>query len=444
MEYSYYRDLKHNYLVVERDSKDEKENGGTYQQKILESGRVEGLLPCNIRNINGKKYFYYEINTMQSVKDRFLSHGMKYDQLKKLFLDMKNMMESLSEFLLGEEGVVFNIDNIFSDLSKDDYKFMYYPFAGEKGSFAELTEQLLEMVDPEDAKANEVIYSLCDHAQTKGAITIAAIDTYFKDDEEVIEHIPEKEIRVDYFVDDDIDEDDFEEKETNLEKSNKKLGGRVQILMSLLFFGLIAGVMYIRMTYILTNIENILSIGVMGVSAVTGVISLITGVRDFSGKKEKRTTKVTAQLEDEDYFEDEADYGYYESKDPYKTPIRVTGNTTEKKKELSETTVLNIEDEFDNNITLYSRNLSKTIRIELDKLPLTIGKMEECVDRVLEDSSISRIHCRFVSDEGRLALIDLNSTNGTYRNGLKLKAQEKTYIDSGDEIRIGRICFDCR
>lgn len=443
MEYSYYRDLKHNYIVVESDNS-ENEKAGTYQQKILESGKVAGLLPCNVRNINGKKFFYYEINTMQSVKDRFLSHGMKYDQLKKLFLCMKDMMESLSEFLLGEEGVVFNMDAIFSDLSKDEYKFMYYPYEADKGSFAELTEQLLEMVDPEDAKANEVIYSLCDHAQTKGAITIKAIETFFDDKEELPEQPKEKEFRPEYSVDYDLDDEEIEEeKESNLSRSNRKLGGKVQLLMSLLFFGLIAGIMYIRMTYILTNTENMLSIGVMCVSAITGVISLIAGIRDFNGAA-KRPSNKTRELDEQEDLDDDSDYGFYESRDTYKTPIRITGNISEKKQELSETTVLNIEEEFDKNMTLYSRNLDKTIRIELDKLPLTIGKMEECVDRVLEDSSISRIHCRFLSQDGKLALVDLNSTNGTYRNGLKLKAQEKTFIDPGDEIRIGRICFDCR
>ena len=58
--------------------------------------------------------------------------------------------------------------------------------------------------------------------------------------------------------------------------------------------------------------------------------------------------------------------------------------------------------------------------------------------------SISRMHCRFVSDGGRIAVIDLGSTNGTFKNGLKLLPQQKTYIDEGDEIRLGRVCFDCR
>ncbi|WP_022772097.1 FHA domain-containing protein [Butyrivibrio sp. AE2015] len=41
-------------------------------------------------------------------------------------------------------------------------------------------------------------------------------------------------------------------------------------------------------------------------------------------------------------------------------------------------------------------------------------------------------------------LIDLGSTNGSFVNGLKIAAQKKIYIDEGDEVKLGRICFDLR
>jgi pSer/pThr/pTyr-binding forkhead associated (FHA) protein len=70
--------------------------------------------------------------------------------------------------------------------------------------------------------------------------------------------------------------------------------------------------------------------------------------------------------------------------------------------------------------------------------------MEGCVDRIIPDSSVSRLHCRIVKDQNGIALIDLGSTNGSFVNGLKIAAQKKTYIDEGDEVKLGRICFDLR
>ena len=109
------------------------------------------------------------------------------------------------------------------------------------------------------------------------------------------------------------------------------------------------------------------------------------------------------------------------------------------------TMVLEDDDCEDRSLTLYSRNADKTVRITLDKLPLTIGKLEGCVDTVLDDRSVSRIHCRFdKTSDGRVSIVDLNSTNGCFINRLKISPQQETIIDEGDEIRIGRITFDCR
>ncbi len=110
--------------------------------------------------------------------------------------------------------------------------------------------------------------------------------------------------------------------------------------------------------------------------------------------------------------------------------------------DIGETMVL--DEEQDKGLTLYSRNPGKTIRISLGNLPITIGKMEGCVDEVISDSSISRMHCKIVKDQIGIALIDLGSTNGCYHNGLRISPQKKTYIEEGDEVKLGRICFDLR
>ena len=109
---------------------------------------------------------------------------------------------------------------------------------------------------------------------------------------------------------------------------------------------------------------------------------------------------------------------------------------------MAETVVLDREDSTE--LALFSRNLDKTVRIPLQSLPLTIGKMEGCVDMILTDPSISRMHCRIEGNNGRASIRDLGSTNGTFKNGLRLRQQESVFIDEGDEIRIGRVCFDCR
>ena len=74
---------------------------------------------------------------------------------------------------------------------------------------------------------------------------------------------------------------------------------------------------------------------------------------------------------------------------------------------------------------------------------MTVGKMADRTEIVLDDASVSRIHARFFSDGGPdLLLIDLNSRNGTMINDRKLAPNEAAKVESGDKIRFGRECFE--
>jgi len=77
----------------------------------------------------------------------------------------------------------------------------------------------------------------------------------------------------------------------------------------------------------------------------------------------------------------------------------------------------------------------------LDKKLVTIGKMKDEADIVLEDSSMSRLHARITREGDDYYLEDVNSTNGTFRNGLRLQPYEKKRLEVGDDIRCGRVLF---
>ena len=79
--------------------------------------------------------------------------------------------------------------------------------------------------------------------------------------------------------------------------------------------------------------------------------------------------------------------------------------------------------------------------IPLQKLPITVGKMAGAVDLVLNDQSVSRLHARISRDGNRFFITDLNSTNGTFRNGMRLEPNASEIIEPGDEIGIGKLKF---
>lgn len=81
------------------------------------------------------------------------------------------------------------------------------------------------------------------------------------------------------------------------------------------------------------------------------------------------------------------------------------------------------------------------VAAQLDGEGLSIGKQKGEADFVLNDSSISRLHARIYTENGIVYLEDLNSTNGTFKNGLRLQPYEKRRLEEGDEIRLGKLLF---
>ncbi len=77
-------------------------------------------------------------------------------------------------------------------------------------------------------------------------------------------------------------------------------------------------------------------------------------------------------------------------------------------------------------------------RFELpDHEPQLIGRSSEAIP--IADQTISRRHCELTPDNGRWYINDLESSNGTYVNGLRVIARRR--LEAGDQIRTGNTLF---
>lgn len=76
----------------------------------------------------------------------------------------------------------------------------------------------------------------------------------------------------------------------------------------------------------------------------------------------------------------------------------------------------------------------------LETFPCVLGSKRDCVDILLNDKSISRMHAQIDQAEGKLYLYDLNSKNGTFLNGHRV-IEEELELKDGDEIRLGNLRF---
>ena len=60
---------------------------------------------------------------------------------------------------------------------------------------------------------------------------------------------------------------------------------------------------------------------------------------------------------------------------------------------------------------------------------------------MLNDQSVSGLHARISRDGNRFFIKDLNSTNGTFRNGMRLEPNASEIIEPGDDSGIGKLKF---
>jgi pSer/pThr/pTyr-binding forkhead associated (FHA) protein len=51
------------------------------------------------------------------------------------------------------------------------------------------------------------------------------------------------------------------------------------------------------------------------------------------------------------------------------------------------------------------------------------------------------MHARFEEHNGKVCVCDLNSTNGTLRNGEMIDMNRFIALEVGDKLKIGKSCF---
>ncbi len=89
-------------------------------------------------------------------------------------------------------------------------------------------------------------------------------------------------------------------------------------------------------------------------------------------------------------------------------------------------------------VVMTGKQLGK--KFDLEKDDSTIGRSSDC-EIPIKEEDISRNHARIVVEgvKGKVKVVDLGSTNGTYVNKKKVAGEQ--YLENGDQIRCGNTLF---
>lgn len=90
-------------------------------------------------------------------------------------------------------------------------------------------------------------------------------------------------------------------------------------------------------------------------------------------------------------------------------------------------------------LTAAREDLKQEVTVE--EFPFLIGKLIKGVDLTIEEYSVSRRHARLTKVGEDIFLTDLNSTNGTFLNGMKLQGNKPYLLTEQDEISFSNIKY---
>lgn len=479
LEARYYKDYRHNYMILQCR---QKEAARSYQYKILTSDKIREILRCSVRHINGMIYYYYDISSRTTLENLYRGKKMSCEQVKDVLWQLHGICERLSGYFMDEAGLVLLPEHIYYDLTERKYIGLYYPdyrAVGEE-AYRPLMDFLLEHIDTEDQRLTENIYRIYEMSEQSHFSIEDALQILEEDIEPVSVQTAEPDLQAVYEpMSESIESVTgiYDVPESTQEKGSAPTAPSGHSLFYAVVAGLsllgAAGAFAVYYMYELTKEEEIALIGVMAAVSVCFLICMAGILK--GGRREPVAAKKSGRDPAKESYHDAGrgvNTGYPQEDGPVSLEHVISRDMDLDLTEMtghrpsvpvSESMLHNRDtsfsakgtgesgDDYGNTVffdesrieeyKLYAMDRKNKKHIELRQFPCTVGKMAGCVDHVLADDSVSRIHARFDKQGERVLLTDMNSTNGTYKNGLRMQPQETVEIESGDEIRFGNLNY---
>lgn len=431
----YKRDSNMNYAVVEIP---EDFPANNYLFRMLQENTIPGVLTSQCMVENGNSYMYYLLNGKKSLSQVYGDQEISLEETSLLFHKIKQVLDSFQEYLIADSMAVFEPQYMFLDIENEELYLLVLPWEQEtKEIFRPLAEFLLERMNHKDEHGINVVYNFYRH-QKEAFFSLTSFlpiiekeillkkqeKIGFTREKEVVSvhpepiaepmHVPEPPLLLPT-PPETVTESDLS---TTPVSEGKTSSWSLAIgVICLLLGGISFGLTFLPM---LNGLQKLICFGICGVSAVLAILFLILYfiLRKKNGKQ--KSIQVTDEISiDADWMSPVSEL----PKQPVSLPYQETV----------------FFDPIENGYHFTYTEHGEKKDFPLENFPVSVGKIAEENGVVIEDDTVSRIHCRFVEQDGRPALMDVNSTNGTFVNGIRLDPGEIVTLSRNDEIRIGKV-----
>ena len=479
MEVKFHRDVNHNYMMLPGG---EIPDPDAYENRVILANRIRGLLPCRLLYLNGDTYYSFEITSMQSLEFLRGRRILSGEGFTSFLYELIDILCGLEEYLLDFDHLVLSPDKIYIDPSGRKIGLVYFPAYRKdvKESLRELVEYLLSGTDPDDRRTTLFGYRVY-HALQKEELLLGELRGLLTESGNDVE-IPERSARngspgrdavssgLQEYAGMHTGEDGdrryseayhhaSESDMISYGKTEKvpKLAITVFLTVGLLSAAITYAFLHLGLGRILAEHSDLL----IRISGACAIAALFAAAFHFAGKSRKMGTQYAGVPE-------EGSLRYGSGNDPEPglreapevPPDKVVKSINDLQYEVRESFMgpnreISPGEPYEEEFTCQLRrghtagspgpsarlvpdketeDSGENTEILLHEGTVIIGKSGDFADRVISRNTVSRVHARIRFFEDAYWLMDLNSRNGTFKNGELLPGGEEVEISDGDEI----------
>ena len=397
------------------------EDRNKYIYKMWINNPVEGFVRGNERTEDGINYLVYYVDTLKPMDAVYKEGMLNFEELCHIIFSICKERERLRKYMLPWTQMVLSEKYIYKNLDTSDFSFIYLPLQNTHVDNS-LADYLVSMVDYDDDELVEAIYDVYTMKDDEGWPEVLR--------QRLINIREKRRVLVSESAESDLNERMVvpESKyDANREKPKEAKPDRIKDALCYAGIYLVAAsvaVYSIIEEFILDSYELILlGVGILVLSLLATTIitriltpSVYERIMKVIGPKNNRKEKK---------FDDEDRDG----------PVRNEIIT----KEADYGKTVYIEAQKPKNI-LYGQG-DNHFNIDLNSLPITIGRMEGNADVVINNKSISKLHAKIYAGDEGILIEDLYSTNGTIKNGIRLAPGEAVPLNLKDDVTLGNLDF---
>ena len=470
----YKRDLQNNYLVLEIPV-DAEESG--YRMQMAEQNRIEGLLSFRSARKDGVLQLHYEITSMQPLASMFEKKVMGYRDLVFVLTGIRNTLEEMQKYLLNPAQILFDPQYMFVSADRKRVELCYAPGQENDAAITVLAEFFLKRLNHEDWQAVVIGYEFYQRALEENFSlqrVLREILSTVREQEGQISEKPRETEEYRRRAEPDADDERYDgaakrgaanrgaereavnwgatnrsaEREVskrgtanrnteqeNVREERSEYGEvRKKGRFAGKLFSMIHPAVLLSGLFLTAILEIIFYLGYLNLTETGGIFFLLTSVemlinRFWRNREEKR------QQEKNRWIDDEEDEEYrILQEEMYAEPVW--------EEELQETRCL-IPSSGGERMRLVCTKCGGREAdypdIIVGREPVCVGKIKGEADILLDSPTVSRMHAKLSCKDGSCFVKDLNSKNGTFCKGERLRPQEERRLAPGDTVAFAEV-----